>query len=51
MAFLDLDEEDHAVLRQLRRIARSRHTQHMYLRKEIPRAPLYGFVWEIKNTF
>ncbi len=46
-AFADrLDEDGHAALRQLRRIARSRSAQRAYAAREIPGAPLYGFVWE-----
>ncbi len=41
-----LDEDGHAALRQLRRIARSRSAQRAYAAREIPGAPLYGFVWE-----
>jgi len=41
-----LDEDGHAALRQLRRIARSRSAQRTYAAREIPGAPLYGFVWE-----
>jgi len=49
IAFPDLDEEGHAALRQLRRIARSRRAQRMYARQEVPGAPLYGFVWEAED--
>jgi len=49
IAFPDLDEEGHAALRQLRRIARSRRAQRMYARQEVPGAPLYGFVWEAEG--
>ncbi len=46
-AFADrLDEDGRAALRQLRRIARSRSAQRAYAAREIPGAPLYGFVWE-----
>ncbi len=41
-----LDEDGHAALRQLRRIARSRSAQRAYAAREVPGAPLYGFVWE-----
>ncbi len=48
MAFADrLDEEGWQTIRQLRQIARNRAAQRYYRRREVPGAPLYGFVWEV----
>ncbi len=44
-----LDEDGRAALRQLRRIARSRRAQRWYSQREVPGAPVYGFVWECKG--